>query len=754
MEIAPELPMVHIGDSTQIGLTGESKVRLRLVDFKNDEPIGDGVLFIESQNINTSFSKEGIIELTIPSGIHLAEIRLVGYQPFIGYLSVLSDGTVDIYLDEEIIELEEIIVTGEGAQKNIRAASAGVVSISPRQIKELPVFMGESDVIKAILTLPGVTTLGEGTSGYFIRGGNIDQNLILQDETLFFNSGHALGFFSVFNPDMINNVTLYKGHMPAQYGGRLSSVLKVDMKGNVAEKFRLSGGLGTVMSKISLETPVIQDKSSLIVGGRFTYSDYLLQLTKIPDLIESAASFYDFSFRYNQKVGKDGVMFLSYYQSGDEVQYEKAFGFNWDIKNVSVGWNKPINEYLFSEMVFTAGNNLNQSYNPSELESYVVEGGQSYLKARQNIIVAFDNHEATLGAEWTSFNPEDEVLIGSNEQEQEVISRHGGHEFGAYINDEWEVSETISVSAGLRWSAFLEKDSIDFQGEFFSNFEPRVSLRVATGPTASIKTSYNRINQYLHLVTNTTSALPNDQWLAASEFLKPKQANNFSFGYFKNFEFNQWESSAEVFYREMRNMSETKSFANLILNPTIEDDIVQGDGQAYGFELYLKKNTGRLKGAFSYTYSRSLLYVSLETAQDPVWISSAYDRPHNLNLNMDYRFSKKSNIAFNFVFTSGRPITAPTSTYLLNKVVVPHYSERNQFNIPDYHRLDVAYTIKRNAIRRKRLQDSITFSVYNVYSRRNAYSVFFRKDRNSAATAYRLSILGSAFPSITYNFQF
>jgi hypothetical protein len=365
-----------------------------LLDFANDEPLGDGVLYIESQNINSSFSSSGSMDITVPSGVHLTEIRLVGYRPFIGYLSVLSDGALDVYLDEEIIELEEIIVTGEGAQKNIRSSTAGVVSISPREIKDLPVFLGESDVIKAILNLPGVSTLGEGTSGFFIRGGNIDQNLILQDEALFFNSSHALGFFSVFNPDMINNVTLYKGHIPAQYGGRLSSVLEVDLKGNIADDFKLTGGIGTVMSKIAIEAPVIKDKSSLLVGGRFTYSDYLLGLTKNVELQQSSASFYDFNFRYNQKVGKDGILFVSYYQSGDEVQYEEAFGFKWDIRNVALGFNKPISSKLFYELTYSTGNNLNESYNPSPAESFLVTGGQKYMKARQNVFASVTNHEA------------------------------------------------------------------------------------------------------------------------------------------------------------------------------------------------------------------------------------------------------------------------------------------------------------------------------------------------------------------------
>ena len=753
-EILTNVPMLYIGDSSLVGQSSDSHIRLKILDFKNEEPVAGAALYIETLGITRVSSSTGLIEVTVPSGVHLTEIRMVGYVPLIGNLSVFSDGTLDIYLDQEIIELEEVIITGEGAQKNILGPSAGMVTITPRQIKELPVFLGESDLIKAILILPGVSTLGEGTSGYYVRGGNIDQNLILQDGALFFNSSHALGFFSVFNPDLINRVTLYKGHIPAQYGGRLSSVLKIDLKGSVAENFILSGGIGTVMSKLALETPVLKGKSSLLLGGRMTYSDYILRMIKIPEIRESSASFYDFNFRYNHKVGQNGTAFLSYYQSGDEVQYERLFGFNWNINNVSLGWNQPLNEFLFSELTISAGKNRNESFDPSQAQSYLVQSGQKYVKAKQNIIATWDKHETIAGIEWTNFNPEEEILYGATGEEQQRITRNGGHEFGLYLNDDWEISDLLSVSAGLRWSAFLEKDSISSENAYFKNLEPRLSIRVKTSVTSSVKASYNRINQYLHLVTNTSSPLPTDQWLAASENLLPKQADNFSIGYYKNFEFNQWESSAELFFRKIRNLAEIRSFANLILNPAIEEDVVQGDGRTYGLELYLKKNSGRLKGTFSYTFSRALLYVALESDKEPEWISSAIDRPHNLNFNLDYTFSKKAKFALNFVYSSGRPITAPTSTYLLGKVVVPHYSERNQFRIPDYHRLDIAYTVKRNAIRRKRYQDSITFSIYNLYGRRNAFSVFFRKDENSRASAYRLSILGSAFPSITYNFKF
>ncbi len=752
--IAADLPMLYIGDSSLVGQIRDSRIQLKILDFQNDEPISGAVLFIEALGVNGVSSSTGLIDITVPSGVHLTEIRFVGYESFIGYFSVFSNGSANIYIDEEILELEEVIITGEGAEQNIRSASAGVVSITSRQIKEMPVFLGESDLIKTVLTLPGVSTLGEGTSGYYVRGGNIDQNLILQDGALFFNSSHALGFFSVFNPDLINNVTLYKGYMPAQYGGRLSSVLRVNLKGNIAEDFQIKGGIGTVMTKLAVETPIIKDKSSLLLGGRMSYSDYLLRLIKNPSIQESSASFFDFNIRYNQRIGKDGLAFLSYFQSGDKVRYGRLFGFNWNIKNASLGWNQPINEFLFSEFTMSLGQSINESYDPAQSQSYLLQSGQKFIKAKQNLIGIWNRHEAIFGAEWTNFEPEDEVLYGSANDEQERISRSGGHEFGIYLNDEWEVSESISVSAGLRWSAFLEKTTEGAEGVFYENFEPRLSFRVTTGATSSVKASYSRVNQYLHLITNTSSALPNDQWLVSSEYILPKRADNFSIGFFKNFELNKWESSAEIFYNQMQNLTETKSFANIILNNAIHEDLVQGDGETYGLELYLKKNSGRLKGAFSYTYSRSLLYVALESDKDPEWISSAIDRPHNLNLSFDYTVSKKSKFAVNFVFSSGRPITAPTSTYRLGKVVVPHYSERNQFSIPNYHRLDVAYTLKRRAIRRKRYQDSITFSIYNLYGRRNAFSVYFRKDKNSPASAYRLSILGSAFPSITYNFEF
>mgnify|MGYP001819462941 CR=1 FL=1 len=357
------------------------------------------------------------------------------------------------------------------------------------------------------------------------------------------------------------------------------------------------------------------------------------------------------------------------------------------------------------------------------------------------------------------YQPGDQKLIsGTTGSDQDVVTNNSGHDGAFYINDEFEITEKLSINAGVRFSYFgqVDADSIqdadvfDISRSYF-NVEPRVAFRYSLGDESSIKASFARLNQYIHLVSSTTAALPVDQWLVSSDRLLPQSANNYSLGYFRNFD-TRYEASTEVFYRDIFNAVEVKNFADLVLNPSIDDEIIQGSGRAYGLELFLKKNTGRLKGSVAYTFSRSLNYLNLDGTED--WYPARIDRPHNINVLVDLTISKKSKLALNFVFTSGRPITAPIASYNLGTIAVPHYEGRNAFRIPNYHRMDLSYTIKRNAIRRRKYQDYFTFSLYNVYGRRNAFSVFFRREENTAIQAYQLSVLGSIFPSVTYRFEF
>ena len=338
-----------------------------------------------------------------------------------------------------------------------------------------------------------------------------------------------------------------------------------------------------------------------------------------------------------------------------------------------------------------------------------------------------------------------------------VLPKDFGQEWGFFINDEWEINDKVALSLGLRTSLFLsEERRVQVNGNpTFVNLEPRLSLSYGITPSSSFKASYHKMSQYVHLLSNTTGILPIDQWVLSNSLIDPSTSNNFSLGYFRNFNANDWESSAEIFYRTMNDLIEFKDFADLILNPNLEEEIAQGDGEAYGLELFLRRHTGKLKGNFSYTYSRTFIEAPVSIENDEyARFAAKFDRPHSVNLVMDWTVSRKSKFGLVFNYTSGRPITAPVSSYSLGNVVVPNYSDRNEYRIPNYHRLDLSYTYRRNAVKKKRVQDSITFSIYNIYGRRNAFSVFFRKETNKPPQAFRLSVLGSAFPSITYTFEF
>jgi len=755
--IDSRFPLLMVGDSSIVGNSSLNRIKLELVDKNEGFRLNGVAVYLEKLESTFSSGNTGQIDLVLPNGIYQMEVRRIGYEPFICNLRVFSKGELRIEMELEVIELEEVVVSGEGPDSRLMNAQAGIVSITPKQIKEMPVFLGEADVIKTILTIPGVTTIGEGAPGFFVRGGNIDQNLILQDEVVFSNSSHAFGFFSMFNPDLISNVRLYKGNIPAQFGGRLSSVLDVQLKGNNYTTTNINGGVGTVMSKLAIETPIVKEKLSLLAGGRISYADWILRTVKIPEIQESEAFFYDFNLKMSAKISENGSISAGYFQSFDRVNFQGEAGFEWTIKNLSFNWSQGIGKTVRSEFIAAIGQTGNLNFDPSGQNLTELGNGQQFLKIKENIEIPIKNHLLIGGGEWIYYQPNDEVLrtIGSQIQENSVRQDYG-QEWGFYLNDEWEVNEKFALSAGLRTSVFFseERRNIVSNDQHYVNLEPRISVRYGVGKSSSVKASYNKMSQYIHLLSNTTGVLPIDQWVLSNSRITPSISNNFSLGFFKNFKLNNWESSAELFYRRMTDIVEFKDFADLVLNPDIEDEIIQGEGKAYGLEIALKRHTGKIKGSFSYTFSRTFIKAPQSSEDiDLNWFPTKFDRPHNLNLVMDWTVNRKSRFALVFNFTSGRPITAPVSNYSLGAVVVPHYSHRNEFRIPDYHRLDLSYTYKRNAVKKKKYQDSITFSIYNIYSRRNAFSVFFRKENNRPTQAFRLSVLGSAFPSVTYTFE-
>ena len=750
--------ILTVGDSTSGKVKPTNEITIKLVDKDEGHGLAGVSLYLEklAQTLNSDAS--GLVQLELPAGFYQVELRRIGYQPLFFNLRVFSKGEVIIGMEPEAIELQEVIVSGESPDRRLLSPQAGIISLTPKQIKEMPVFLGEADVIKTIQTVPGVTTLGEGAPGFFVRGGNVDQNLILQDEVIFSNSSHALGFFSLFNPDLISNVQLYKGSIPAQYGGRLSSILDVQLKESNYSATTINGGIGTVISKIAVETPIVKEKVSLLAGGRISYADWILPVIKVPDIRESKAFFYDLNLKLSTRISDNGTINAGYFQSYDKVDFQNEAGFEWAIKSFSLDWDQGFGQKVQSELKAAWSQTENLNFDPSGLVLTELSNGLEFMKLKEIITIPLDKHQLVGGVEWVNYQPQDEILTTSGSGTQEDrLTKDYGQEWGFFANDQWDLNDRLAVSVGLRASLFIAKERGPGQNEnpTYANLEPRISGRYGLGNSSSVKVSYNKMSQYVHQLSNTTGVLPIDQWALSNSSIRPSTSNNFSLGYFRNFKSNTWESSAEIFYRRMSNIIEFRDFADLVLNPEIEDEIIQGDGKAYGLELFLRRHLGKVKGNLSYTYSRTFIRASVsEDNNDLDWFPTRFDRPHSLNLVMDWTVNRKSKFALVFNFTSGRPITAPVSSYRLGDIVVPNYSDRNEFRIPNYHRLDLSYTYRRNAVKRKRYQDSITFSIYNIYGRRNAFSVFFRKDNNRPPQAYRLSVLGSAFPSITYTFEF
>lgn len=756
-----------------------------ITDAVTAETLTGAVVYVEALNLAATADAQGVFRLSIPVGSYAAEVQLLGYETFRKNIKVLSDVPWNIRIEPEAFELEEVVVQEKADDSNIRSVQMGLTKLSPKQIEQLPAFLGEADVIKSILTLPGVSTVGEGASGFNVRGGNIDQNLIMQDEALIFNSSHVLGLFSVFNPDAIQEVTLYKGNIPAQYGGRLSSVLDVSQKDGNFETFTGKGGIGIVASRLVLEGPIIKDKTAFLIGGRSSYSDWVLNLMRNPDLQKSSAFFYDLNARISHRLNNKSSVALSWYQSYDNFRFSDQFGYSWKTYMGSLSWKQIISSLVSSSFSAVYGNIENASYDPEGNDAFTLSNGPRYYKLKQNFFFTPDKHNVNAGIEWIRYDARPESIEKRGDFSTvapQMVDKDDGQELGIYINDEFELNHRISFSLGLRYSLYQQlgpstvytyepglprrienvMDSTVFSKgkiiQHYHGWEPRFSMKIGLSPSSSVKVSYNRLYQYIHLISNTTAAVPVDIWQVSTSYIPPQAADNFSIGYFKNFSNNTWETSVEVYYRNISSLVEYKDLPDLLLNPHIETELLTGIGKAYGGELSVVRNTGRWTGQLAYTYSRTFSKVTGKSVEETInkgeWFPSNFDKPHNMNLALNCDINSTNRLALNFTYSTGRPITAPVANYFLGSTVVPHYSERNQFRIPDYHRLDFSYTLLSKRVKRSKYKSSFTFTLYNVYGRKNAFSVFFKRDLNSTANAYKLSILGSTFPAITYNFEF
>ncbi|WP_266368655.1 TonB-dependent receptor [Tellurirhabdus rosea] len=774
---------------TAFGAVAQERVTVSgyIKDAANGEGLIGATVQVRGQSLGAAANEYGFYSLTLPKGSYELVWSYVGYEPLTRTVALTAGQKMDVQLKSADVQMQEVVVKTTKPEQNVTSLEMGVSKLEMKTVKAMPALLGEVDVVRSIQLLPGVSTVGEGATGFNVRGGNIDQNLILLDEAPVYNSSHLLGFFSVFNPDAVKDLKLVKGGIPAQYGGRLSSLLDVRMKEGNSKQFSVSGGIGTVSSRLTVEGPIRKDKSSFIVTGRRSYADLFLKASPNQDLRNNIAYFYDLTVKVNNTIGPKDKVFVSGYFGADVFSLKSPdsgdFRMSWKNKTATVRWNHLFSDRLFANFTGVYSDyyyNLGVPSGPqafdwtSNIYNYSGKADFTYYLSTRNTV--------SFGAQAIRhrFTP------GNVKQEREgsivnPISMPEKHamEYAAYLDNEQSIGRKLSLQYGLRLSAYQylgAGTTYDYVGEpnrkltptnpqtygkneaiaTYANLEPRFSLRYSVDASSSIKATYNRTAQYIHLISSSTAASPLDLWYPTTSNVKPERADQVAVGYFRNFKENAIEASVEGFYKTMENQIDYRDGAQTLLNEHLEGDLMYGRGRAYGAEFYLKKNTGRLNGWVSYTLSRSERKVA--GLSNDEWYAAKYDRRHMLSVVGIYNLNKRLSLSANFAYNTGVATTAPNARYEWDGMTLPHNTtnNRNAFRVPAYHRLDLSATLqgKRNPTRR--WQGEWVFSVYNAYGRRNAFTVYFRQAENNPqqTEAVRLSILGAVLPSVTYNFKF
>ncbi|MEM9830064.1 MAG: TonB-dependent receptor [Bacteroidota bacterium] len=760
-----------------------------VTDAATGEELIGATVYVQELEIGTVTNVYGYYSLSVPPGEYTIGLSYIGYQRQNLTVPIEESQTLNVEMLSEEVQLQEIVVTAAEVVPEVQEIEMSTAKVDIQTIQKMPALLGEVDVIRSIQLLPGVSTVGEGAPGFNVRGGSIDQNLILLDEAPVFSSSHLLGFFSVFNPDAIKDIKLYKGGIPARYGGRLSSVLDVRQKEGNTKKFGLKGGIGLISSRLLVEGPIQKDKSSFMVAGRRSYGDLFLRLSNNEDINNSIVYFYDLNTKVNYKINDRNRIYLSGYFGRD------VFGgavenlrFDWGNRTGTIRWNHLFNDKLFSN--FTA---IYSDYNyqlafadegtDATLEEFEWQSGVTNRNLQADFTY-FPSPSSTIdfgvSGIYYDFNPGSVKIRTSDEPAEFPLDLDEEHaiEAAAYFNHEKKFGDRVTVQYGLRYSAFANvgrRDVFEYQNgnpspenpvtdtvsygageiiEFYNGWEPRFSINYSLSEQTALKASYNRMFQYIQLVSNTTAATPIDIWAPANQYIRPAIVDQVALGYFRNFRQNTYEFSAEVYYKNFQDLIDFRNGAELILNETLETELLSGTGRAYGLELLLKKREGRWTGWLSYTLARTERQV--DGINNNEYYPSNFDKPHDVSLVLNYNISEKWNASANFAYMTGRPTTPPSGRFVYEGIVVPDYTSRNGARTPDYHRLDLSVNYEPPPKPGRRWRNSWNFGVYNVYARRNPYSVFFRpSEENPAITeAVQLSIFANIIPSVTYNFTF
>ena len=730
-------------------------------------------IFVKEIEKGTSSNEYGFYSLTIPKGKYTVEFSFVGYKKKSININLTKSKKVNVNLISETYNLKEIVVNDKKNDENIKSTQMGTSKIVPKEIAKVPVLLGEKDILKTIQLLPGISSAGEGNSGFIVRGGTADQNLIILDEAPVYNASHLLGFFSVFNSDAIKNVKMIKGISESEYGGRLSSVLDINMKDGSNKNYSAYGGIGLISSRLTIEGPIVKDKGSFIISGRRTYADLFLPLFADDKLKDSKLYFYDLNAKLNYSFGESDRIFFSGYTGRDIFNFNKEFGFNWGNTTGTLRWN-----HIFSDKLFANTTLIYSDYNydinfEDVKQSTTVSSGIRDINFKQDFQYYLNSNNTFkfgLNGIYHTFHPGEISVSGNTNLNSKKIDDNYVFEGNLYIGHQWKITELLKLSYGLRFSSFnlLGKGkaySFDEEGNVtnkieyesgeliksYNNFEPRIALNYLLDETSSVKLGYARNTQNIHLLSTSTTSTPLDIWQPSTSIIQPEISDLVSIGYFKNFSNNVYRTSVELYYKDMRNLIEYKNGADIFLNEFIESQLVFGKGSSYGLEFFLEKKIGRFTGWLSYTLSKTERVF--DEINNGIKFPARHDRTHDIALVGIYNLNKKITLSFNWIYYTGLAATFPSGKYEIEGETINYYTERNGYRMPDYHRLDLGatYYFKKTIDS----EMSLTFSVYNAYARKNAYRITFRESETdpNKTEAVRLALF-SIVPSITFNFKF
>jgi hypothetical protein len=790
------LSIIFIGNvSAQNNNLTLPKLEGKVIDSKTGEPIIGASISLDFKKSGIITDSTGYFHMYLPVGEYIVKVGHVGYKSFRIKFTLSVDKRLDVELEDVTKTLEEVIVSSQATRKDIQTPSLGVTILSIKGIKKLPAMMGEIDIIRSLQSLPGVSSVGEGSNGINVRGGAIDQNLIYIDDAPIFNPTHLFGLFSVFASDAIRELELYKGGVPSRFGGRTASILDIKMTDPNMEKFKMSGGIGLVSNRLMVETPIIKDKLSILAAGRLSFNDFWFKLVGPDNIKNSRANFYDLATKVFYRPNKNNTLSLSTYVSNDYYQVDSLFSlenvvakrtqFDYGHLNFSGRWSHYFNPRLSMDVVGVVTNYRTRTYSPDSVNTIDLNNKINYKNLKINFDYnPNDKHKLNFGFTGIRYDISPGIL-NKNVQSRVatvVLPDEQSMEFAAYVDDEYKVSDRFTVQLGLRYAQYfnygpylLRRYAEDFAPtnstligteeiasgsveKSYGGFEPRIAMKYSLGENASLKFGYNRMQQFIQLLSNNTTPLPTARWKTSDSFIKPQISDFASLGFFRNIKENIFEFSAEAYYRDTRNVLDYISGANLQLNQSIETQVVTGISKAYGLELMMTKKRGELNGWISYTYARSLQQVrgdfpELQQIAGGNWYPSNYDKPHSFNAMLNIQPTPRHSFAFNFAYSTGRPFSSPSGLFQLDNKKYPVYETRNNDRVSDYHRLDFSWTITNPSMKAARWEGSWTFTVYNLYGRKNAYSVFF-KPTPGGVRAYELSVFAAPFISLTYNFKF